>query len=231
MELRSSQRKNYRDLLICKIPRASSKKVDTRKLYSIEIIERKDDRVKVHYVGYSSKYDEWKEKSEIEFPRPQCDQVEDEEAVVYEPFSLYKDLSLRIKRALSCNRKASPIIKLSMPFDLLSFNGGLKLVGVPGKKSSGIQYYKIKNYKDLYPFLGINWHVRGINGNGDYGYVLKETVEFCIRRCRRLTEYVYDPSDETIVKSSINAGYMLTFSFVCGFGNKGTFGKDKSIFV
>ena len=147
MELRSSQRKNYRDLLSCKIPRASSKKVDTRKLYSIEIIERKDDRVKVHYVGYSSKYDEWKEKSEIKFPGPQCDQVEDEEAVVYEPFSLYKDLSLRIKRALSCNRKASPIIKLSMPFDLLSFNGGLKLVGVPGKKSSGIQYYKSRIIK------------------------------------------------------------------------------------
>ena len=152
-------------------------KIDTRKLYSIEIIERKDHRVKVHYIGYSSKYDEWKEKSEIEFPGPQCDQVEDEEAVVYEPFSLYKDLSLRIKRALSCNRKASPIIKLSMPFDLRSFNGGLKLVGVPGKN-----------------LVEFNRHVKGINGNGDYGYVLKETVEFCIRRCRRLTEYVYDPS-------------------------------------
>ena len=118
-----------------------------------------------------------------------------------------------------------------MPFDLLIFNGGLKLAATPGKKSGGIQYYRINNYKDLYPFLGVNWHIRGINGNGDYGYVLKETVEFCIRRCRRLTEYVYTPGDDTFLKSSIDAGYMLTFSFICGFGNKETFGKDKSIFV
>ena len=235
MELRRSQRRSfssYRDLLSCKIPRirrASTKKYDAQKLYSVEIIEREDDRVKVHYVGYSSKYDEWKDKFEIEFS--QCDRVEDEVANIYEPFSLYKDLSLKIKRALSCNRTASPNIKISMPFDLLLFNGGLKLAATPARKSGGIQYYRINNYKDLYPFLGVNWHIRGINGNGDYGYVLKETVEFCVRRSRRLTEYVYTPDDDTILKSSIDAGYTLTFSFICGFGNKETFGKDKSIFV
>ena len=47
--------------------RRSTKKYDAQKLYSVEIIEREDDRVKVHYVGYSSKYDEWKDKSEFEF--------------------------------------------------------------------------------------------------------------------------------------------------------------------
>lgn len=118
-----------------------------------------------------------------------------------------------------------------MPFDLLIFNGGLKLAAIPSKKSGGIQYYAINNYKDLYPWLGANWHVRGINTNGDYGYVIKETVEFCIRKSRKLTEYVYSPGDDAILKSSIDTGYMLTFSFVCGFGNKETFGKDRSIFV
>ena len=71
MELRHSQRRSftsYRDLLSCKIPRIprrTTKKYDSQKLYSVEIVETEDDRVKVHYVGYSSKYDEWKDKSEI----------------------------------------------------------------------------------------------------------------------------------------------------------------------
>jgi len=32
----------------------------------VEIVEEKDSRVKVHYIGYSHDYDEWKERSEIE---------------------------------------------------------------------------------------------------------------------------------------------------------------------
>ena len=90
---------------------------------------------KVRYVGYSSKHDEWKDKSEIELA--QCDQVEDEVAAIYEPFSLYKDLCIKIKKVLSCNRTASPNIKISMPFDLLLFNGGLKLSATPLKKNPG----------------------------------------------------------------------------------------------
>ena len=128
MELRRSQRRSfssYRDLLSCKIPRMprrTTKKYDSQKLYSVEIVETEDDRVKVHYVGYSSKYDEWKDKSEIKFS--QCeDEVADPD--IYEPFSLHKELSLKIKRALSCNRTASPNIKISMPFDLLIFNGSV----------------------------------------------------------------------------------------------------------
>lgn len=135
--------------------------------------------------------------------------------------------SIKIKRALSCNRTASPNIKVSMPFDILLFNGGLRLAAILSKRSSGIQYYKINHYKDLYPLLGANWHVRGINSNGDYGYAIKETVEFGVRKSRKLTEYM--PGDYSAVKVCTDTGYTLVFTFTCGFGNKETFGKDQTI--
>ena len=99
-----------------------------------------------------------------EIPRP-----------MYTPYSLYQDLSIRIKRSLTC-ASGSPDVKIVMPFDALTFNGGLKSVKVQSKRIGGIQHYNIKAYKDLNVFLGCNWHVRGININGDYGYVIKDTV-------------------------------------------------------
>ena len=34
-------------------------------MYEIKLVETEKERVKIHYVGYSDKYDEWKLKSEI----------------------------------------------------------------------------------------------------------------------------------------------------------------------
>lgn len=82
MELRSQRRSSYRELIRCKVPRISrpsNKKYDPQKLYSVKIIETRDNRVKVHYVGYSSKYDEWKDKSEIECCR--SEQIEHHDQV------------------------------------------------------------------------------------------------------------------------------------------------------
>ena len=38
--------------------------------------------------------------------------------------------------------------------------------------------------------LGRNWHFRGLNANGYYGYAVLDTIDFCIRKCRALTEYI-----------------------------------------
>jgi len=132
-----------------------------------------EQTVKVHYTGYSKDYDEWKDMEDIE------DVMGDESpdqliSFIYAPYSLYKDLSVRIKRSLTCAR-ASPDTKIAMPFDTLSFNGGLKSAGTPSRKQGGVQHYKIKSYEDLSELLGSNWHVRGINCNGDYGYVIRDS--------------------------------------------------------
>lgn len=59
-----------------------------------------------------------------------------------------------------------------MPIYVLLFNGGLKIAEKPTKKVGGVQYYGIDQYRDLDHLLGINWHVRGINSQGDYGYAV-----------------------------------------------------------
>jgi len=170
-------------------------------LFSVKIIEKEDTRVKVHYIGYSNKFDEWKDESEVEVLHSKKLSVVDE-STTYKPFSLYDKLHIKIKRALFCNRTASPIIKITMPFDLVLFDGGLKLAAVPSKKTGGIQYYKVTNYWDLNHLLGANWHFRCININGDYGYVIKDTLEFCIRKSRPLAEYICSSSDDSLIQSS-----------------------------
>ena len=37
----------------------------TKHMYEIKLVETEKERYKIHYVGYSNKYDEWKLKSEI----------------------------------------------------------------------------------------------------------------------------------------------------------------------
>ena len=82
-------------------------------------------------------------------------------ATRYTPLSSFDELHLKVKSGLSCNRMASPRIKIAMPFDLLLFNSSLKLAGTPSRKVGGTQYYKILSYQDLDAFLESKWHYRG----------------------------------------------------------------------
>ena len=63
-DLRQRVKKNYRELSDTKLPRASrqSSKQNSDELYTIEIIEEREDEVRIHYVGYSSKHDEWRSR-------------------------------------------------------------------------------------------------------------------------------------------------------------------------
>ena len=45
----------------------SSKKSSVYRLYDIDIIDEKDYKVKIHYVKYSAKHDEWISKSEVAY--------------------------------------------------------------------------------------------------------------------------------------------------------------------
>ena len=42
-----------------------------------------------------------------------------------QPYSLYKELGIKIKQALVYGRKQSPLVKISMVFDYLLFKDGL----------------------------------------------------------------------------------------------------------
>lgn len=237
-EKRKKNRVDYKQLSDSfKLPRAKKTRASKEKLFAVEVLQVENDRVKVHYVGYGEEYDEWKDQSEIETilgEDDDCgsDMVEANTVVGYQPFSLYKELRIRIKRSLTCSRTASPLVKINIPFDILLFNGGLKQKGIPSEKKCGIQHYKIRNYTDLDDVLGSSWHFRGLNVNGDYGYAVLETVDFYIHKSRSLVEFIPSKVNNNTFASVTNStGYSLVFSFVCNYGTADTFGKDKKIFV
>ena len=226
---------NYKELSSVKLPRGTKRSQRTMaedQLYPVNILEKRDGQVKVHYVGYDDEYDEWKEEGDLEDLNEDSNEHHLEASlsdnVVMEAYSLYKDLGVRIKRGLLCSRTSSPLIKVVMPFDMLLFNGGLKEAGIRSKKVGGVQHYKITHYRDLDVLLGRNWHVRGINANGDYGFVVCDTVDFCLKKSRKLVDYV--PTDNGPRCCTIDPGYTLTFSFVFNYGLPDTFGKDPVVF-
>ena len=48
----------------------------TKHMYEMELVETEKERVKIHYVGDSDKYDEWKLKSETVYQPLPVDQDE-----------------------------------------------------------------------------------------------------------------------------------------------------------
>lgn len=206
-----------------------SKSSTEESLFPIRVIDEDSERYKVHYVGYASKYDEWKGKDEIiDLDNYDNDDQELENTYTVR-FSLYRDLAIRIKAALTSGRKESPVVRIDMPFDRVEFDGGLRTCGERKRYIRGTQRYTIKKYQDLDRLLGKNWHYRGINCNGDFCYAILKTVEYYLYRRRPLKEYV-PTADLEVKEEGINTGDMLVFTFVKGNGTPENFGKDEAIF-
>ena len=67
-DLRARKLKNYKEVAnieFCKV--GTRKRSREEKLYELEVIEkdRQNRRVKVHYVGYESEYDEWRDEKDV----------------------------------------------------------------------------------------------------------------------------------------------------------------------
>ena len=195
----SAKRHDYRALAEVHLPRQRPKKHAAKDgVYRISIVEEDEERsrVKVHYIGWPRRYDEWKQKSELIAIRDNDTPSDPDVARASAPqlcqptwFSLYYELGTKIKQSLYCGRKDSPSVCISMPFDKIQFEGGLKSCGIASRNVHGIQRYKVRHYRDLNHLLGSKWHFRGLNCNGDYGYVVLQTVEFYVYKRRPITEY------------------------------------------
>lgn len=95
------------------IPRGKRRK-DNDELHPVEVVERDavNGRVKIHYIGYSTNEDEWRNASDIlDFTPPQ--------PLISSTFSLYQELALMIKRSLQGSRKASPEVRIEMRWTLM----------------------------------------------------------------------------------------------------------------
>ena len=122
-EVHQGHKKDYKELADTKLPRAkrSTVKQDPDKLYAIEISEE-DNRVKIHFTGYSSKHDEWRNREDIVQPSVTVPER-------YKLLDVHELLAYAIKSSLVSGRDRDPATRLEVPFDRLVFQGGLKLAG------------------------------------------------------------------------------------------------------
>ena len=177
-------------------PRSRQNTSDTQ-LFPVTIVDDDGSRYKVHYVGYSSSYDEWKEYGDVEELDNAIEMNSEDNCISRVeplPYSLYNELAHRIKASLRSGRKESPVVRIDMSFDRITFDGGLGVCGVKKVFTHGTQRYTISTYKDLNQLLGVDWHVRGLNENGDFCYVILNTLVYYLYRRRPLKEYVATPA-------------------------------------
>ena len=121
------------------------------KPYDIEIVEEDWSRVKVHYCGYSSEFDEWKLKSEVMYAKPTFKPSEQQ-------FSPLTELACAIKKWLLPRRSDDPEVRIHVLCDLPSF-WVLQGLGKPRKGGAMTdtdckQQYTINDFHDLDDFLG-----------------------------------------------------------------------------
>lgn len=86
------------------------------KLYSVEIVAEKGAEVKVHYVGYGSKYDEWKPRTEVVHTKPDFGSGCSEQ--YYSPLT---ELACCIKKRLQPSRNDEPDVRIQVSLDAATF--------------------------------------------------------------------------------------------------------------
>ena len=87
----------------------------------MDVTERDSDRVKIHYVGYSEDYDEWRKEEELESLEGQSEGQSDDDSAgsPYQPFSIHSILRVKIKQAL-VDKKAHPLSRSACHLTLSS---------------------------------------------------------------------------------------------------------------
>ena len=190
-------------------------------LYPVTVISDLSERVRIHYIGYGSQHDEWRNKDDILPVTSPC--------LTTEKFDLHQELAVKVKSSLLGGRKSNPAVKITMSYDLDTFNEGLGRCGYVTKTVRGVKHYKIQQYNELDHILGPNWHYRGINAAGDFCYVVPESIEYYLNRHRGIVHYVPDENCKP-VRTIMPHGYSLTFKYVRADGTPSEFGKNDSIF-
>lgn len=181
------------------------------KLWKVRVIDEKvsDDKkiVKVHYINWPSKYDEWIEASDIV---EKTAEIETEDA-----FSLFvHTIKVRIKEELHCRRQSDQNIQIIVPVQKSTFDK-FKKHGVVSSKSHTRTVFKIENEASLDPILGKLWNRRIVNKHQDFAFVHIPTLRFWLREKRPLYEYnMYGK------KQTVHRGYACVLTFVKGVGNK-----------
>jgi hypothetical protein len=185
--LKKRKATSYAEVNLLHLPKPMKRKREA-KLYPVLVIEedKENGRVKVHYVGYSTKFDEWKDTDEIE-DLPGKDTPDVTEKLNGAP--RVEELAYQIKKRLLSTRKSSPLVSIEVPLDLTTFQSELTSCGSKlGRSVRGQPVYGILQHSDLNAAFGEDWHIRLLNTGGDFCYCHKGSVEFYIRRRKDIVE-------------------------------------------
>ena len=167
------------------LPQAGRRRVKhANNLYDVEVVEEHDDRVKIHYTGYTDRFDQWISRSDVVY-RPPCTPMDCEEN---SPLYL---LACNIKQKLWPSKTEDPLVKVYMPFSEEAFRA-LATQGKVAGVIRGCKHYRIESYGALSEFLGDQWFIRVANIHGDFSYVILETIDFHFFRSRPLKDYAID---------------------------------------
>jgi len=191
-------------------------------IYSIQVMEEEGYRVKVHYVGYSSRYDEWIRRSQIVYKPVHQPCTPNNESRNEHSLALLA-LGSQIKQKLVPSRKTEdPAVRIQLPFSTSTFEL-LRRAGESWGNSRGNHLYTIKEYSDFNELLGEQWFMRIYNVNGDFSYALKETIRFYIMQPKSLLDFSVTRSTAGDIELSpfyTPQPSTLVFTFVRKDGNK-----------
>ena len=107
------------------------KKIKTmyRNIFPVEITEVDKDRnmIKIHFKGYSEKFDEWKPCDENNLSLIRLEQMSEptDDSLSDRLQALYERVYREIKRKLCSGRREDPEIRIEIPVDKDVFNEGL----------------------------------------------------------------------------------------------------------
>ena len=206
--------------------RGSSNSANPNRLYDIEILEEEDYQVKIHYVGYSSQYDEWIRKSEIQYKpgRPLAARHDNHEPSLDDPSLVFSALGSSIKQKLiPSGGREDPAVRIQVPCTQKTFQL-LKRRGRSLGKSRARDCFTLRNYCDLDDLLGEGWHLRVANANGDFSHVILETIRYYMMRPKPLLDF--EPRGRTdleeieLVPFYTEQPTMIVFQFVKKDGNR-----------
>lgn len=179
------------------VKKVSTRKKDT-KLYDIEIteVDKPNKRLKIHYIGYSTHFDEWRPFGDDEgseyfpFVRKENLFIPSEKSLRDRTKSFHCQLFREIKKRLWSERREDPEINIDLNVNQDVFMEGLGSA-LPAIHHRGKMVYRLQS--------------------------IPGTIKYWLGRRSPITEYKI--IGEQYVKSEIENSYFITFQFVRGDGN------------
>ena len=190
-------------------------------LYDVEIVEKDHQRkmVKIHYVGYSTKYDRWIPntdgtlcplalKRKLTLPSPKT---------MEERFTMFcQKVRISIKQKLWSHRLNNPEVKIQIEVDEDVFQNFVH--GLPTLHWRGQKYVVPESISDLDQNLGKGWHQRIFNSAGDFAYVVDNTLKIKMTRKQPIKEFLYQGG--AYVEVANEQQPTIDLVFVRGDGNR-----------